>query len=247
MHIHLPKPAHGWRAVLGEIGIIVLGILIALTLEQLIESVHESRIAGEARESVKAEVRENLFWIEERQRREPCIRRRLAELGDLLQRARAGAPTPLVHYIGTVPHAKITNLRWQANAAAGRASLFPGDEQRLLGNMYFSTEQFRAAQDQEEIIWSQMRFIQGPQQLSPLDIHDLAIFLAEARYRNWIVLLTIHRSHQWAARMHLAAANPAGIEGPSSRPQICEKLTAPLVASDNISGPDAFAEPGDVP
>jgi hypothetical protein len=248
MHVHLPKPLHGWRALFNEVGVIVLGILIALTLEQLIVSIHERRIAGEARESIKAEVRENLFWIKQREQREPCIRRRLTELDDLLQHARAGAATPLVRYLGVLPHAKITSLRWEANAQAGRASLFSGEEQRMLGNLYFTTEQFRAAQSQEEIIWSKMRFIQGLQQFSPLEAHDLAMMLGEARYQNWVVLLAIHRAQQWAARMQLAAANPVQIEGPTStRAQICEKLTAPFIASDNSSGPDAFIEPGDMP
>ena len=31
MHIHLPKPLHGWRAFVGEVSIIVLGVLIALS------------------------------------------------------------------------------------------------------------------------------------------------------------------------------------------------------------------------
>jgi hypothetical protein len=244
MHIHLPKPLHDWRAFLGEVGVIVLGILIALTLEQLIESIHENRIAGEAREAVKAEVRENLWWLELRAQREPCIRRRLAELDDLLARARRGAPIPVVRYLGTLGHAKITTLRWQANSEAGRASLFSGDEQRSLGNMYFTTEQFWQAQEQEEIIWSKMRFIQGLQQLTPLDIHDLGIFLAEARYQNWIVLLSLHRAQQWAQRMHLAPANAGQVENfKPSEVQICQKLTAPLVPS----GSDAFAEPGDMP
>jgi hypothetical protein len=248
MHIQVPKPLHGWRALLKEVGVIVLGILIALSLEQLIVWIHEKRIAGEARESIKAEVRENLFWIEQREQREPCIRRRLTELDDLLQRARTGAATPLVHYVGVLPHTKITSLRWEANAQAGRASLFSGEEQRMLGNLYFTTEQFRAAQSQEEVIWSKMRFIQGLQQFSPLEAHDFAVMLGEARYQNWVVLLTIHRAHQWAARMQLAAANPVQIEGPTSTgAQICEKLTAPFVASDSSSGPDAFAEPGDMP
>ena len=103
MHIHLPKPLHGWRALFNEVGVIVLGILIALALEQLIESIHEKRIAAEARESVKAEARENLVWIEQREKREICIRRRLTELDDLLQLARAGVATPLVHYLGVLP------------------------------------------------------------------------------------------------------------------------------------------------
>ena len=40
MHIHhLPKPLHGWRAFLGEVGIIVLGVLIALGAESAVEAV----------------------------------------------------------------------------------------------------------------------------------------------------------------------------------------------------------------
>lgn len=244
MHINVPKPLHGWRALFNEVGIIVLGILIALSLEQLIQSMHEKRIAGEARESVKAEVRENLFWIEWREKREPCIRRRYTELNDLLQRARSGEATPLVQQLGVLPHGKITNLRWEANAQAGRASLFSGEEQRVLGNLYFTTAQFRAAQDQEEVIWSKMRFIQGLPRFSPLEAHDFATLLAEARYQNWVVILSIYRAHQWAARLQLAAANPGRIEGPASaKPQICRELTAPPTGSDNYE----FAEPGDAP
>ena len=37
MHFHLPKPLHGWREFVGEVGIIVIGVLIALGAEQLIE------------------------------------------------------------------------------------------------------------------------------------------------------------------------------------------------------------------
>jgi hypothetical protein len=29
MHFHLPKPLHGWREFAGEVGIIVVGVLIA--------------------------------------------------------------------------------------------------------------------------------------------------------------------------------------------------------------------------
>jgi hypothetical protein len=40
MHFHLPKPLHGWREFVGEVGISVLGVLIALGAEQVIETVH---------------------------------------------------------------------------------------------------------------------------------------------------------------------------------------------------------------
>ena len=58
MDIHLPKPMHGWRAFIGEVGIIVLGVLIALGFGQLAETIHENTIASQARDAVRAEVRE---------------------------------------------------------------------------------------------------------------------------------------------------------------------------------------------
>src|SRR4051794_16645332 len=35
MHVHLPEPLHGRREFVGEVGIIVIGVLIALGAEQL--------------------------------------------------------------------------------------------------------------------------------------------------------------------------------------------------------------------
>jgi hypothetical protein len=37
MHFHLPKPLHGWREFAGEVGIIVLGVLIALTADAAVQ------------------------------------------------------------------------------------------------------------------------------------------------------------------------------------------------------------------
>lgn len=40
MHFHLPKPLHGWHKFAGEVGIIVVGVLIALASEQVVELIH---------------------------------------------------------------------------------------------------------------------------------------------------------------------------------------------------------------
>ena len=47
MLFDLPKPLHGWRALFGEVGIIVIGVLIALGAEQVVEGVHERNVAEE--------------------------------------------------------------------------------------------------------------------------------------------------------------------------------------------------------
>ena len=47
MHIHLPKPPHGWREFLSEIGVVVIGIVIALLGEQSVEAFHRySEVSG---------------------------------------------------------------------------------------------------------------------------------------------------------------------------------------------------------
>ncbi len=244
MEIHKPHAAKTWKEFVIELGTIVLGILIALGLEQSVEAIHEGRVAAEARAAVRAEVRENLFWLEQREQIEPCVTRRLADLNQLLVHARRGDAVPVIQHVGDFGHAKVTTLRWEANSQAGRASLFSEDEQRVLGNMYYTTEQFSGLQEQEEVTWSKMRFIQGLSPLVPLDVHDLSIFLAEARHQNARVFLNIHRAHQWAERMHLTAENPAGVEGKARVRQA--PICLPLVPNSNFFKPDARTSPEDL-
>ena len=227
MHFHLPKPLHGWRAFAGEVGIIVVGVLIALGFGQVVQSIHDRSVANQARDAIRAEVQENLWWLEFRGGYEPCIEGMLSELGSVLARAREGEPTPLITTVHFPVYAKITSLRWNANAEAGRTSLFSGNEQRLLGNMYFTTEDFRASQDQEEAVWARMGFVEGLSHFTPADVHDLSVLLAEARYRNRRARLTIERGNQWASKLHLVPANPNSVENYRlSAKRLCPPLSA---------------------
>ena len=60
MDIHLPKPFHNWREFAKEYGIIVLGVLTALGLEQAIEAIHHRNEVQEAREALNREMAHNL-------------------------------------------------------------------------------------------------------------------------------------------------------------------------------------------
>ncbi len=48
MHFHLPKPLHGWREFVGEVAIIVLGVLIALGAESAVQSIEWQHKVGAA-------------------------------------------------------------------------------------------------------------------------------------------------------------------------------------------------------
>src|SRR5437588_6426268 len=65
MHFHLPKPLHGWRAFVGEVGIIVIGVLIALTAEQVVDAIHWHEKVRVAERNVNFEINVQLDAAEE--------------------------------------------------------------------------------------------------------------------------------------------------------------------------------------
>ena len=59
MHFHLPKPLHGWRAFAGEVGIIVVGVLIALGAKQVVDTIHDRAEVRDAEGAMVAELRDD--------------------------------------------------------------------------------------------------------------------------------------------------------------------------------------------
>jgi hypothetical protein len=59
MHLHLPKPLHGWRSFFGEVGIIVLGVLIALAADQLVEELQWRTKVDRAETAMRLELSED--------------------------------------------------------------------------------------------------------------------------------------------------------------------------------------------
>ena len=63
MHFQLPKPLHGWRAFAGEVGIIVIGVLIALGAGQIVEWVHWRSEQRDTLERLFQESRTNVWLL----------------------------------------------------------------------------------------------------------------------------------------------------------------------------------------
>lgn len=56
---HKPHPVHSWREFLKEVGIIVLGVMIALAAEQALDAVHWAGRVREAEASMRKELAED--------------------------------------------------------------------------------------------------------------------------------------------------------------------------------------------
>ena len=79
MHFHLPKPMHGWREFVGEIAIIVIGVLIALGAEQVVEAAHWRDEVRTFREAVDHELGRNIEIYANVIAQRPCVDRNLAD------------------------------------------------------------------------------------------------------------------------------------------------------------------------
>jgi len=65
MHFHLPKPLHGWREFVGEVGIIVIGVLIALGAEEVVQDWQWHEKVAAAKKSIDFELNAQLDYSEE--------------------------------------------------------------------------------------------------------------------------------------------------------------------------------------
>jgi hypothetical protein len=186
MEIHKPHPIHSWRELLKEVGIIVLGVLIALGAEQSVAALRERHAADEARRNVLAEVQLNLGFIRDRVSNEPCIDRRLDELAALLARARDGALDPAPTWIGRPGIDPVFSERWQSATASGRSSLFDPVEQGNFDLLYSLLARVNAHETHEQAAWTQLRTLETwPGPLGPAARLAFAQALQEARYEAW--------------------------------------------------------------
>lgn len=80
MEIHKPKPVHSWGELAREVGVIVIGIVIALLGEQAVEAVHWSRKAEAVRASLDRELSGDLAFAAEQQTGKVCAARYLDAL-----------------------------------------------------------------------------------------------------------------------------------------------------------------------
>jgi len=95
MHFHLPKPLHGWREFAGEVGIIVVGVLIALGAEQLVEEWRWQERVQTSLDSLSEQMQFDYFNAAEIVVTQPCVDAQLEQIERALsQPAASWRPLP---------------------------------------------------------------------------------------------------------------------------------------------------------
>ena len=241
MHFHLPKPLHGWREFAGEVGIIVLGVLIALSAEQLIQSAHEARLRRETRDAARSELTAALQNFVNRRLLEPCIDRRLDEVTQLLSASEKPGYRPPT-WIGRPQMWDFAEPAWDAAAAGGRVSLLSLQEQTALGSVYSQLRQLNVLENEEQKSWATIRQLENLADVDAQTRASVRSAVAEARLTNWNIRVDLEQPIERAEQMGIARhLKPRG-----ASPSICLPLDTPRPEAirrvDSFFG-DALGEP----
>ena len=182
MHIRLPKPMHGWRAFAGEVGIIVLGVLIALGFGQVAEAWQWHRELGETRQAIGDELALSAEQGAERLAIEDCLRNRIGELSAKLNASNGqwtGDPLPVLpgarleaHWdnramgrVYSVPLRGWSDDAWDTAKSTGALNHMGREEVIGYGNIYAEIGGMRDWQTQELPLESKLAFLSVDQRL----------------------------------------------------------------------------------
>lgn len=223
MRLSLPKPLRGWRAFAGEVGIIVLGVLIALAAQQVAQGFQERAEAREARELIREELATYMGRLESRRVVRDCIANRLGELQALLDRAANGGPIDRPNWIGRPQFWTMLTVRWDAAAQSGRAALIPPAELAEYGLMYDWMRNTYDSMIIEQGDWAKLRTLEHVDSLTPQTAFDLNATLQDARFRAFRINGQTEELREIATRIKLPIRRneSVGTRGP------CLPMTTP--------------------
>jgi len=225
MHLQLPKPLHGWRQFAGEVGIIVLGVLIALGAQQVAATFQQKSDARDAEQAIRGELETNMARMHSRQAVRACVDNRLNELQALIDSAGPGGGSiERPNWVGRPQFWTMQTSRWDATSQAGRAALIPADDLNFYGAMYSFMTSINAEGLVEQETWARLRTLEHLQRLTPDMAFQLQNDVQQARYINWrMQVWTVQlqalfdRAHLRAVRNDIPASRSACI--PTSTPR----------------------------
>ena len=182
VEIHKPKPVHNWREFLTEIGVVVLGVCIALAAEQTLEWLHWRSQVVEAREIIATELAYSVEGAIIRIRAQPCMERRYDELARILDTATKSGSLPPVGDIGLPPRNAWRSGAWDSVVASQTATHFPRQQLADISHTYKALETLEQVYNSETDDWRDLYAIVGPgRRLDPASEAELRKALSRAR------------------------------------------------------------------
>lgn len=214
VEIHKVKPIHTWRDFVKELGTIVLGIIIAISLEHLVQSWHWDQEVKVARQALAAEIlANNLNILAFRVAAAPCVNREIGHVETILTSLEAGTKPEEITLprFRRPPTSLMRDSEWQSERASQVLTHFPRDELALMSRHYAQVDNFRKWMAQEGNAWSELSVLQRPLAgMTTSDLIRLRVNLDIAKDSEFLIVLN--------ARRQLGISKQLGIPDPAPDP-----------------------------
>src|SRR5437764_10394470 len=221
MHFHLPKPLHGWREFVGEVGIIVIGVLIALGAEQVVESWHWNNQVTEFRHALDSELGYDLGTYQYRLIQGRCVKARLDQLERWLDRSRRGSDGPLSGPISLPMRLAPRTSAWEARTGEVYNHI-PLKARLAYGAAYDNLTNFEDHSLEERAIWRDIGNFDGLPSLTHDEQVRLGGLIRRERFLDFTFEINWPIFQRKARRLGVHAVRDP--EDPAPREEFCRRI-----------------------
>ena len=182
MFLKILKPLRGWREFLGEVGIIVLGVFIALGADQTLRSFNQRGEMRELRAAIDQEIAQGMAMYDARLKQSPCADARLAELERWLQGWREGRPQTLDGPISAPRSGPAGTSVWASRDPAVVVQM-PLDVKLAYAEIYDAFANLEVQRLDERMTWLALAEFDGARTLDNGSLMRLQGLITRARWR----------------------------------------------------------------
>jgi hypothetical protein len=221
------RVVEGWREFLKEVGIIVLGVLIALGAEQTAVALHEASKAARAEALVRDEFALNVAFARERLTTTPCMLSRLDELRRVLLKTSDRTALPDLGEIGEVPERPFEWEAWKSMVSAGLVDHLTDQQRWSYQHVYLNGGANDVLQQGEQRDWATLYSLSGASRLIDISTREQLLQVIE-QARNIARFMKVVSQHivDFARPLDLPAARTGhtmDLRSIAQKP-ICKKL-----------------------
>ncbi len=164
MEIHRPKEVRDWRDFIKEVGIIVIGVLIALAAEEALSDFHWRQEVKIVQDSLDDELTDSLFSALERVKITDCQRRTLDRLDELADQSRG---TLVIRNDPVTRNRVWGTAAWDAAVASGTIAHMDHDVRNTYAELFSFVRLFRDFNLRQEELWARIEAYRRPRALTP--------------------------------------------------------------------------------
>jgi hypothetical protein len=145
------------------------------------------RETNEALRGVNAELAVAAGVFEERIAVQPCLDRRLEQVGALITNARQSHRLPDIGEIGRPPVRPIQSAAWTTATSRGLVSKFPEDQQQTMSVHHSQSASYAEDVQDEQDMWATLRLLEhAPGHIDGALLSDAIVILERLRFRSFL-------------------------------------------------------------